>query len=45
MAEIEALVMEEMVSEKILEDAKVVKKTVDYDTVMNPKKDNEGKGE
>ena len=45
LAEIEALVMEEMVSEKILEDAKVVKKTVDYDTVMNPKKDNEGKGE
>ena len=45
LAEIEALVMEEMVSEKILEDAKIVKKTMEYDAVMNPKKDNEDKGE
>ncbi len=42
MAEIEALVMEEMVSEKILEDAKVTKTKMDYEGVMNPKKDNEG---
>jgi trigger factor len=41
MAEIEALVMEEMVAEKILEDAKSVKKATSYDDVMNPKKDNE----
>lgn len=45
LAEIEALVMEEMVSEKILEDAKIVKTKMDYDAVMNPKKDNEDKGE
>lgn len=45
LAEIEALVMEEMVSEKILEDAKIVKIKMDYDAVMNPKKDNEDKGE
>ena len=44
LAEIEALVMEEVVSEKIIEDAKVVKKSMDYDAVMNPKKDNEEKG-
>lgn len=45
LAEIEALVMEEMVSEKILESAKVVKRKMDYEAVMNPKKDNEDKGE
>jgi trigger factor len=45
LAEIEALVMEEMVAEKILEHAKVVKKKMDYDAVMNPKKDKEEKGE
>lgn len=45
LAEIEALVLEEMVSEKILEDAKIVKIKMDYETVMNPKKDNENKGE
>ncbi len=39
MGEIEALVMEEMVSDKILEDAKVAEKTMKYDDVMNPKKD------
>ncbi|AWN74585.1 trigger factor [Legionella anisa] len=37
MAEIEALVMEEMVSDKIAEDAKVKYKNKDYDSVMNPK--------
>lgn len=45
LAEIEALVMEEMVSEKILADGKTVKKTLGYDAVMNPKKDNGEKGE
>ena len=45
LAEIEALVMEEMVSEKILTDGKAVKKTMGYDAVMNPKKDDEEKGE
>jgi len=45
LAEIEALVMEEMVSEKILADGKAVKKTLGYDAVMNPKKDNGEKGE
>ncbi len=44
LGEIEALVMEEVVAEKIIEDAKVVKKTMKYDAVMNPKKDNEEKG-
>ena len=44
MGEIEALVLEEIVSEKILEDAKVVKKKMDYDAVMHPKKADE-KGE
>lgn len=41
LAEIEALVMEEMVSEKILADAKITKTKMDYDAVMNPKKDEE----
>lgn len=45
LAEIEALVLEEMVSEKIAEDAKVKYKNKDYDSVMNPKKDTETKGE
>ena len=45
LAEIEALVMEEMVSEKILEDAKAVHKKMNYDAVMNPKKDTDEKGE
>jgi len=44
-AEIEALVMEEMVSEKILTDAKVVNKTLDYEAVMNPPKISKDKGE
>ena len=45
LAEIEALVMEEMVAEKILDDAKIVKTKMEYDAVMNPKKDNDDKGE
>jgi len=44
LGEIEALVMEEMVSEKIIEDAKVIEKTMDYNAVINPEKDNEKKG-
>jgi trigger factor len=46
LSEIESLVMEEMVSEKILEDAKTTKTTLDYESVMNPKKDSKSdKGE
>jgi len=45
LGEIEALVMESMVADKILEDAQVVQKSMEYDAVMNPKKGNEGKGE
>lgn len=45
MAEIESLVMEEMVADKIAEDAKLKYKNKDYDSVMNPKKDTEKKGE
>lgn len=45
MAEIEALVMEELVADKIASDAKVKYKDMDYDSVMNPKKDTENKGE
>jgi len=41
LAEIEALVLEEMVAEQILKDATEVKKTLDYQAVMNPKKDQE----
>lgn len=45
LGEIEALVMEEVVAEKISSHAKLVKKKMSYDDVMNPKKDNEKKGE
>lgn len=45
MAEIEALVMEELVADKIAADAKVNYKKTDYDSVMNPKKGTEDKGE
>lgn len=38
LAEIEALVMEEMVADKIAADAKIEYKSMDYDSVMNPKK-------
>ncbi|MDX2345649.1 MAG: trigger factor [Legionella sp.] len=36
MAEIEALVIEEKAAEKLIEKAKVIHKTMDYDLVMNP---------
>ncbi|KTD32279.1 trigger factor [Legionella moravica] len=45
MAEIEALVMEDMVADKIAEDAKLKYKNKDYDSVMNPKKGTENKGD
>lgn len=41
MAELESLVMEEMVSEKVLESAKTVEKLMNYDDVINPKKSKE----
>ncbi|RAP35463.1 trigger factor [Legionella quinlivanii] len=44
-AEVEALVMEEMVAEKISENAKLIEKSMSYDEVMNPKKENTEKGE
>lgn len=42
MAELEALVLEEMVCEKILSDAKTIDKLMDYNEVVNPSKDNKG---
>lgn len=39
LAEIEALVMEEMVADKISENAKIKNKKTSYDEVMNPKKE------
>lgn len=45
LAEIEALVLEEMVADKIAADAKLTHKSMDYDSVMNPKKGTEQKGE
>lgn len=45
LAEVEALVMEEVVAEKISEDAKLKRKKMGYEEVMNPKKDVESKGE
>lgn len=39
-AEIEALVMEEIVSEKILESAKTTQKVMTYEEVINPEKNN-----
>jgi trigger factor len=44
MAEIEALVLESAVADKIATDAKITHKNMDYDSVMNPKKGSE-KGE
>ncbi|MFA5959341.1 MAG: trigger factor [Tatlockia sp.] len=44
-ADMEALVMEELVAEKIGADATLVEKTKSYDEVMNPKKDKANKGE
>lgn len=46
MAEIEALVMEEAVADKIASDAKISHKKMDYDSVMNPQQGTEeDKGE
>ena len=45
LAEIEALVMEEVVADKIAADAKLKHKNMDYDSVMNPKKGTDNKGE
>lgn len=45
LAEIEALVMEDLVADKIASDAKIKHKKMDYDSVMNPKKGTENKGE
>jgi trigger factor len=39
--QLEALVLEEMVAEKLLSTMKVKEKKMDYDAVMNPKKDNQ----
>lgn len=43
-AEIEALVMEEVVADKILERAKTIEKSMTYDQVVNPEKDKKEKG-
>lgn len=40
MEQLEALVMEEMVAEKILSTMNVKEKAMDYDSVVNPKKEN-----
>lgn len=45
LAEIEALVLEELVAEKISETAKIIEKKKSYNEVMNPPKENESKGE
>lgn len=44
MAELESLVLEDLVAEKIREDAKVKEKKMTYDAVMNPKKETEKEG-
>ncbi|KTD22618.1 trigger factor [Legionella londiniensis] len=41
MAEVEAMVMEDMVAEKILADAKISEVKQEYEDVMNPKKETE----
>lgn len=43
-AEVEALVMEEMVADKIIENVQKVEKTMTYDEIMNPKQPTEEKG-
>lgn len=45
LAEIESLVLEEIVADKISETATVNNKTMSYDDVMSPKKENTSKGE
>lgn len=42
--EMEALVMEELVADKIIANAKIVPNVLDYDHVINPKKNDEDKG-
>ncbi|QDP73137.1 trigger factor [Legionella israelensis] len=44
-AEIEALVLEDVVAEKIVSQATIKEKKLSYDEVMNPKKDDENKGD
>jgi len=41
MAEIESMVLEEMVAEKLLETAKIIEKTMNYDEVVNPSQETE----
>lgn len=45
MEQLEALVLEEMVAEKLLQAMNVKEKKQSYDAVVNPKKENESKGE
>lgn len=45
MAEVEAMVMEEMAAEKILAGAKISEVNKNYDDVMNPKKESEQQGD
>ena len=44
LSEIEALVMEEIVADKIIADAAVTHKKMDYDHVINPKKSHDDEG-
>ncbi len=45
MDQLEALALEEMVADKLLAGMKVKEKKMDYDSVMNPQKENDIKGE
>ncbi len=45
MEQLNALALEEMVAEKLLESMKVKEKLMDYESVMNPAKGNDTKGE
>lgn len=45
MEQIEALVLEEMVSDKLLESLKVKEKKMSYEAIMNPQKNKEDQGE
>ncbi|MDF1677231.1 MAG: trigger factor [Legionellaceae bacterium] len=45
MAEVEALVIEEKAAEKLVEDAKITHKVMEYETVMNPPKPEEALAE
>jgi len=44
LAEVESLVMEELVADKIVENASVSQNVLDYDQVVNPKKNDEDQG-